>query len=227
MKELLPALFHTDEPYLSIRRTCCAGVDSVTDCDYNNYIENPKNVLRKVQSAFCPLLALFQVNYQNILKNTCRNEPGKRLNKPVPERQGRNEYRPIKGIDTGLDKPQCESCAYQSRNEYRPIKGIDTMLISACRPNLLFRRNEYRPIKGIDTYIDNACRRKDSGSRNEYRPIKGIDTLGSVSAGSTVLSVEMRIARLRALTHSCFSPEIYSRDFVEMSIARLRALTLN
>ena len=137
------------------------------------------------------------------------------------------ENRPIKGIDTGLDKPQCESCAYQSRNEYRPIKGIDTMLISACRPNLLFRRNEYRPIKGIDTYIDNACRRKDSGSRNEYRPIKGIDTLGSVSAGSTVLSVEMRIARLRALTHSCFSPEIYSRDFVEMSIARLRALTLN
>ena len=94
------ALFHTDGPYLSIRRTCCAGVDSVTDCDYNNYIENPKNVLKKVQSAFCPLLALFQVNYQNILKNTCRNEPGKRLNKPVPERQGRNENRPIKGIDT-------------------------------------------------------------------------------------------------------------------------------
>ena len=94
------ALFHTDGPYLSIRRTCCAGVDSVTDCDYNNYIENPKNVLKKVQSAFCPLLALFQANHQNILKNTCRNEPGKRLNKPVPERQGRNEYRPIKGIDT-------------------------------------------------------------------------------------------------------------------------------
>ena len=103
MKEPLSALFHTDKPYLSIRRTCCAGVDSVTDCDYNNYIENPKNVLKKVQSAFCPLLAPFQVNYQNILKNTCRNEPGKRLNKPVPERQGRNEYRPIKGIDTTYD----------------------------------------------------------------------------------------------------------------------------
>ena len=102
MKEPLPALFHTDEPYLSIRRTCCAGVDSVTNCDYNNYIENPKNVLKKVQSAFCPLLALFQVNYQNILKNTCKNEPGKRLNKPVPERQGRNENRPIKGIDTDV-----------------------------------------------------------------------------------------------------------------------------
>ena len=92
--------FHTDELYLSIRRTCCAGVDSVTDCDYNNYIENPKNVLRKVQSAFCPLLALFQVNYQNILKNTCRNKPAKRLNKPVPERQGRNRICPTKGIDT-------------------------------------------------------------------------------------------------------------------------------
>ena len=57
----LPALFHTDEPYLSIRRTCCAGVDSVTDCDYNNYIENPKNVLKKVQSAFCPLLPCFRL----------------------------------------------------------------------------------------------------------------------------------------------------------------------
>ena len=87
---------------LSIRRTCCAGVDSVTDCDYNNYIENPKNVLKKVQSAFCPLLALFQVNYQNILKNTCRNKPGKRLNKPVPEGQGRNRICPTKGIDTAF-----------------------------------------------------------------------------------------------------------------------------
>jgi hypothetical protein len=58
-----------------IGRNCYVGVDSVTDCDYNNYIENPKNVLKKVQSAFCPLLALFQANYQNILKNTCRNEP--------------------------------------------------------------------------------------------------------------------------------------------------------
>ena len=107
MKEPLPALFHTDELYLSIRRTCCADVDSVTDCDYNNYIENPKNVLKKVHSAFCPLLALFQANYQNILKNTCRNEPGKRLNKPVPERQGRNEYRPIEGIDTNVQFSMC------------------------------------------------------------------------------------------------------------------------
>ena len=125
MKEPLPALFHTDEPYLSIRRTCCAGVDSVTDCDYNNYIENPKNVLKKVHSAFCPLLALFQANYQNILKNTCRNEPGKRLNKPVPERQGRNEYRPIEGIDTLLVHMIIKKMCH-CRNEYRPIKGIDT-----------------------------------------------------------------------------------------------------
>ena len=83
-----------------IGRNCCVGVDSDTDCDYNNYIEKSKNVLKKVQSAFCPLLALFQVNYQNILKNTCRNEPGKRLNKPVPERQGRNGICPTEGIDT-------------------------------------------------------------------------------------------------------------------------------
>ena len=59
LKEPLPALFHTDELYFSIGRTCCAGVDSVTDRDYNNYIEDSKNVLKKVQSAFCPLLALF------------------------------------------------------------------------------------------------------------------------------------------------------------------------
>ena len=145
------ALFHTDGPYLSIRRTCCAGVDSVTDCDYNNYIENLKNVLKKVQSAFCPLLVLFQVNHQNIPKNTCRNEPGKRLNKPVPERQGKNEYRPIEGIDTA-----------------------------------------------------------------------------SFSASSLAISasVEMSIARLRALTHHTLEGE--KQDLhVEMSIARLRALTLS
>ena len=137
MKEPLPALFHTDEPYLSIRRTCCAGVDSVTDCDYNNYIENPKNVLKKVHSAFCPLLALFQANYQNILKNTCRNEPGKQLNKPVPGRQGRNEHRPIKGIDTTLSDMVRAEFSARSRNEYRPIKGIDTSFLEILNPSQL------------------------------------------------------------------------------------------
>ena len=157
---------------LSIRRTCCAGVDSVTDCDYNNYIENPKNILKKVQSAFCPLLAPFQVNYQNILKNTCRNEPAKRLNKPVPERQGRNENRPIKGIDTLLQvlagQKRC------SRNEYRPIKGIDTLqkLLSFGMSSLC--RNRICPTKGIDTfkYKRVIC---ITVCRNGNCPTEGID----------------------------------------------------
>ena len=113
---------------LSIRRTCCAGVDSVTDCDYNNYIENPKNVLKKVQSAFCPLLALFQVNYQNILKNACRNKPGKRLNKPVPEGQGRNRICPTKGIDTEIFRILLSYLC--RRNRICPTKGIDTQFLT-------------------------------------------------------------------------------------------------
>ena len=36
------------------------------------------------------------------------------------------------------------------RNEYRPIKGIDTKYVVTSRSHYL-RRNEYRPIKGIDT----------------------------------------------------------------------------
>ena len=161
---------------LSIRRTCCAGVDSVTDCDYNNYIENPKNVLKKVQSAFCPLLALFQANYQNILKNTCRNEPGKQLNKPVPGRQGRNEHRPIKGIDTPFLQP-------------RPYRtGL--------------RRNEHRPIEGIDTPIHQNSSFPGVWCRNENRPIKGIDTVFYNFVVDCNPIVEMSIARLRALTQS-------------------------
>ena len=80
-----------------------ARVRVVSDAKYgyNNCIETRcEIVLKKIQFTSCPLLPMFLANYQNILKNTCRNEPGKRLIKPVPERQGRNEHRPTKGIDT-------------------------------------------------------------------------------------------------------------------------------
>ena len=82
-----------------------ARVRVVSDAKYgyNNCIETRcEIVLKKIQFTSCPLLPLLLANYQNILKNTCKNEPGKRLNKPVPERQGRNEYRPIEGIDTNV-----------------------------------------------------------------------------------------------------------------------------
>ena len=63
------------------------------------------------------------------------------------------------------------------RNEYRPIKGIDTCLSYTHNRNCKYRRNEYRPIKGIDTIdtveVSGAI---SSWSRNDYRPIKGIDT---------------------------------------------------
>ena len=62
---------------------------------------------------------------------------------------GRNENRPIKGIDTLLQvlagQKRC------SRNEYRPIKGIDTSRVRCVKNILSGRRNEYRPIEGIDT----------------------------------------------------------------------------
>lgn len=99
LKEPPLALFYASESFFSIEGNCCVSVDSVTDCNYNNYIESLKNVLKKVQFASCLLLTLFRPNYQNILKNACRNKPARRLNKPVPEGQGRNGICPTKGID--------------------------------------------------------------------------------------------------------------------------------
>ena len=64
------------------------------------------------------------------------------------------------------------------RNEYRPIKGIDTTWVDWLLVLMLFfRRNEYRPIKGIDTCLSYTHNRNCKYRRNEYRPIKGIDTL--------------------------------------------------
>ena len=45
-------------------------------------------------------MSLIVVNYQITLKNTCKNEPAKRLKQPVLRRQGRNGDCPTEGIDT-------------------------------------------------------------------------------------------------------------------------------
>ena len=61
-------------------------------------------------------------------------------------------------------------------------------------------RNEESPIKGIDTHKT----RTRSGffrSRNEESPIKGIDTIAWIVTIPNNTAVEMRKARLRALTH--------------------------
>jgi len=76
------------------------SVDYGVSNDYNYAIEFLKNCIRKVQFAFCPLLTPMWTDYQNILKNTCRNEPGKWLKQLVSGRKGRNEDCPTEGIDT-------------------------------------------------------------------------------------------------------------------------------
>ena len=78
------------------------SVDYDMSDDYNIFIEFLEIVLEKIQFVFCPLLPPIWDNYQNILKNTCRNEPGKWLKQLVPGGQGRNEDCPTEGIDTIL-----------------------------------------------------------------------------------------------------------------------------
>ena len=62
-------------------------------------------------------------------------------------------------------------------------------------------RNEDRPTEGIDTLQFMTVQSIHQGSRNEDRPTEGIDTEECVYHLIQVPSVEMRIARLRALTH--------------------------
>ena len=62
----------------------------------------PQDCIQKKQFTFYPLLALVIVYYQTTLKNTCKNEPAKRLKQPVLRGQGRNEGCPTEGIDTRL-----------------------------------------------------------------------------------------------------------------------------
>ena len=69
---------------------------------------------------------------------------------------------------------------------------------------MLCRRNEESPIKGIDTlnflnWVTRVTR------RNEESPIKGIDTVNVPTTKSFTSLVEMRKARLRALTQCFFS----------------------
>ena len=60
------------------------------------------------------------------------------------------------------------------------------------------RRNEESPIEGIDTWRNRRGRR-DHFRRNEESPIEGIDTILNF-VKLLIISVEMRKARLRALT---------------------------
>ena len=62
-------------------------------------------------------------------------------------------------------------------------------------------------------------------SRNEESPIKGIDTDLYNEKYVLLSSVEMKKARLRALTQALAVVNHGFADFVEMKKARLRALT--
>ena len=61
-------------------------------------------------------------------------------------------------------------------------------------------RNEESPIKGIDTLFICSLFHCLKVSRNEESPIKGIDTVCDAFVQPPQVSVEMRKARLRALT---------------------------
>ena len=65
---------------------------------------------------------------------------------------------------------------------------------------LIMRRNEESPIKGIDTSYHPHNTYNHYDRRNEESPIKGIDTIGIIILLQIGLPVEMRKARLRALT---------------------------
>ena len=76
------------------------SVDSDMSDDYNIFIEFLEDCARKNTIRLLPTFAPIWDNYQNILKNTCRNGPGKWLKQLVPKGQGRNEDCPTEGIDT-------------------------------------------------------------------------------------------------------------------------------
>ena len=65
----------------------------------------------------------------------------------------------------------------------------------------LLGRNERSPVKGIDTQQD-LYKAKGNQRRNERSPVKGIDTLFHYICPKMYLPVEMKEARLRALTPS-------------------------
>ena len=63
--------------------------------------------------------------------------------------KGRNEGRPIQGIDTHFEKIKSH-LTNARRNEGRPIQGIDTFHFFSGQPASVCR-NEGRPIQGITT----------------------------------------------------------------------------
>ncbi len=88
----------------------------------------------------------------------------------------------------------------------------------------LLRRNECCPCEGIDTGRLPGHMTRNQICRNECCPCEGIDTRLSLDRSLTFSSVEMSVARARALTPVCIvAPG--RRYLVEMSVARARALT--
>ena len=112
-------------------------------------------------------------NLQKILLITCKNSSRKPLKSRVPRGYRRNESKPVEGIDTFSihDILGCKCC----RNESKPVEGIDTLLIE-----FLHFANH---------------------SRNESKPVEGIDTGLPLHGNSFLVTVEMKVSPLRALTH--------------------------
>ena len=113
------------------------------------------------------------------------------------------------------------------RNKDRPTEGIDTLISDKGKPFTLTGRNKDRPTEGIDTF-ENLMLRSDIVCRNKDRPTEGIDTFHNLYLVLSLSGlVEIRIARLRALTQHFFGPSPSPKySSVEIRIARLRALTL-
>ena len=119
---------------------------------------------------------------------------------PYSEKKGRNENRPIKGIDT--QPSQSSSSPFLSRrNENRPIKGIDTLYEDVQLLHHIPVEMSIARLRAL-TLTLNIIYFSFLYGRNEYRPIKGIDTQSVHLYCSTLRqnTVEMSIARLRALT---------------------------
>ena len=110
----------------------------------------------------------------------------------------RNEESPTEGIDTFrfASFPQSPS---PCRNEESPTEGIDTLIVAA---NLVISicRNEESPTEGIDTLEYSLLYFNQALSRNEESPTEGIDTFMTNLISIFLMIVEMKKARLRALT---------------------------
>ena len=118
--------------------------------------------------------------FQNILENTCKNEPGNPLFMRISRGKCRNAGRPFQGIATRL-LLMWASIPRTGRNAGRPFQGIATLLISDCDLLCSFCRNAGRPFQGIATLSVCAWIVMGTYSRNAGRPFQGIATSQCVS----------------------------------------------